>query len=114
MPIAIHYCLRGHIQRLTAPGSWCCQGLGETEAEFSTCTFNTAGDKLATCGADPDFMLTVWQWEEERIILRCKAFGTRILRLSFMRTDDGQLTSCGMAGGGQCIPFINKINQAAK
>ena len=66
-----------------------------TEREFTSCTFNAFGDKLATVGADPDYMLTVWNWEEERIILRSKAFGTKVFRVTFMRTDDGQLTSCG-------------------
>eukprot|EP01012_Entosiphon_sulcatum_P026263 TRINITY_DN3167_c0_g1_i1.p1 TRINITY_DN3167_c0_g1~~TRINITY_DN3167_c0_g1_i1.p1 ORF type:complete len:1748 (+),score=500.61 TRINITY_DN3167_c0_g1_i1:141-5384(+) len=66
-----------------------------TEREFSSMAFNHSGDKLATVGAEPDFMLTVWNWADERIILRSKAFGARIFRVTFSKGDDGQLTTCG-------------------
>ena len=41
---------------------------------YSDLNFNTNGDKLASVGQDPDFMLTVWDWKSESVILRSKAF----------------------------------------
>ena len=33
------------------------------------------GDKLASLGSTPDYMLTIWDWKREKIILRSKAHG---------------------------------------
>ncbi len=41
---------------------------------YSSICFNSNGDKLASVGSDPDYMLTIWSWKEEKIILRSKAF----------------------------------------
>ena len=43
-----------------------------TERAYSTACFSTDGKKLATVGSYPDYMLTVWDWQAEAIILRCK------------------------------------------
>jgi len=37
-----------------------------TTYAYSDLTFNASGDKLASVGSTPDFMLTVWDWENER------------------------------------------------
>ena len=49
-----------------------------TERSYSTAAFNHTGDKLATVGSSPDYMLTLWDWQEERVILRTKAFGQEV------------------------------------
>lgn len=56
--------------RLDAPSS---RGLqivkvlrGGTTYAYSDLAFNDSGDKLASVGSSPDFMLTVWDWENER------------------------------------------------
>lgn len=41
---------------------------------YSNICFNTNGDKLASVGGDPDYMLTIWDWKKEKIVLRSKAF----------------------------------------
>ena len=33
-----------------------------------------SGDLLASLGGDPDFSLTIWDWNKEAPLLRCKAF----------------------------------------
>jgi hypothetical protein len=30
--------------------------------------FNAAGDKLASVGSDPDYMLTIWKWKDEQVM----------------------------------------------
>ncbi|RKO93288.1 hypothetical protein BDK51DRAFT_14775, partial [Blyttiomyces helicus] len=66
------------------------------ERGFSDICFNNRGDKLATVGMDPDYMLTIWSWEEEKIILRSKAFSQDVYRVSFSAENDGNLTTSGM------------------
>ena len=43
-----------------------------TEAGYADLDFNTSGTKMASVGGKPDFMLTVWNWETEGIMLRSK------------------------------------------
>lgn len=38
----------------------------------SALAFNEAGDQLATVGSQPDYLLTLWRWEDEAIVLRSK------------------------------------------
>ena len=37
-----------------------------TERAYTAVCFNVAGDKVASVGAFPDFMLTVWNWKQAR------------------------------------------------
>ncbi|KAJ3033231.1 hypothetical protein HK097_004930, partial [Rhizophlyctis rosea] len=62
---------------------------------FSNLCFNTAGDKLASVGMDPDYMLTIWNWKQEKIILRSKAFSQDVYKVSFAPQTDGTLTTSG-------------------
>lgn len=42
------------------------------ERGYSSIRFNTDGTKLASVSSSPDFLLTVWDWENEAINLHCK------------------------------------------
>ena len=53
------------------------------------------GKLLASIGGKPDYMLTVWDWERENIVLRSKAFSQDIYRVSFSPENPGQLTTSG-------------------
>ncbi|RHY62822.1 hypothetical protein DYB38_004162 [Aphanomyces astaci] len=53
------------------------------------------GAKLASVGASPDFLLTVWNWRDEQTILRCKAFGQEVFNVQFAPNDGGFLTTSG-------------------
>lgn len=67
---------------------------GTTRSYASLC-FNTEGTKLASVGGDPDYLLTVWDWMNERIVLKTKAFSSDVWQVSFAAHDDGQLTTSG-------------------
>eukprot|EP00833_Pecoramyces_ruminatium_P008497 jgi/Orpsp1_1/1182529/evm.model.c7180000081659.1 len=41
---------------------------------YSAICFNNEGTRLASVGADPDYTLTIWDWQQESVILRSKAF----------------------------------------
>ena len=49
-----------------------------TERSYSDVTFSADGNLLATVGGAPDFLLTVWDWRQERMVLRTKAFAQEV------------------------------------
>ncbi len=51
-----------------------------TERAYSDVTFSADGNLIATVGAAPDFLLTVWDWRQERMVLRTKAFSQEVRR----------------------------------
>ena len=66
-----------------------------TEQMYSHLDFNPDGSLLASIGGNPDYMLTVWDWRKESIVLRSKAFSQDIYRVSFSPELPGQLTTSG-------------------
>eukprot|EP00752_Nemacystus_decipiens_P009571 g8551.t1 len=66
-----------------------------TERGYRAMDFTTTGKKLASVGQAPDFMLTVWDWVNEKVILHCKAFGQDVAKVSFSPDDEGRLTTSG-------------------
>lgn len=54
-----------------------------TERSYSSVTFSGSGDMLASVGSDPDYLLTVWDWKQERLLLKSKAFSQEVYRVSF-------------------------------
>ncbi|XP_041471026.1 cilia- and flagella-associated protein 44-like [Lytechinus variegatus] len=68
---------------------------GGTEKGYAFVDFNPAGNLLASVGCNPDFMLTLWDWQQEKIQLRSKAFSQDIFRVTFSPENEGQLTTSG-------------------
>lgn len=68
---------------------------GGTERAYAALAFNDAGDLLASVGGYPDFMLSLWNWESEGIILRCKAFSQDVYTVKFSPYFEGNLTTSG-------------------
>lgn len=63
---------------------------GGTENSYSHLTFSpNEGLKIASAGGSPDYMLTVWDWKDESIVLRSKAFSQDVYRVSFAPENDG-------------------------
>lgn len=54
-----------------------------TERSYSSINFSGGGDMLASVGSDPDFLLTVWEWKQERLMLKSKAFSQEVYKVSF-------------------------------
>ncbi|XP_041088697.1 cilia- and flagella-associated protein 44 isoform X2 [Polyodon spathula] len=68
---------------------------GGTEKAYSFVDFNSSGTLLASVGSSPDFMLTVWDWKQEKVMLRSKAFSQDVFRVTFSSDNEGQLTTSG-------------------
>ncbi|KAI9333809.1 hypothetical protein BDR26DRAFT_805717, partial [Obelidium mucronatum] len=69
---------------------------GGTTRAYSDIAFNAKGDKLASVGSDPDYMLTVWNWKAQEITLKSKAFSQDVYKVAFAPENDGILTTSGM------------------
>ncbi|TPP62627.1 WD repeat-containing protein 52 [Fasciola gigantica] len=67
-----------------------------TQKEYSSCEFSTDGEMLAVVGSDPDYMLTLWEWRNEQIVLRAKAFSQDIYRVAWSTDLAGVLTTGGV------------------
>ncbi|XP_062269281.1 cilia- and flagella-associated protein 44 [Platichthys flesus] len=68
---------------------------GGTEQAYSFVEFNRDGSLLASVGSFPDFMLTLWNWRDEEVMLSCKAISQEVYRVSFSRFNPELLTSSG-------------------
>lgn len=68
---------------------------GGTERAYSAAAFRPDGATLATVGSAPDYMLTIWDWRAERVVLRCKAFSQEVYALAFSPRLDGHLVTAG-------------------
>lgn len=68
-----------------------------TEKAYSAMAWSPSGTKLATVGSEPDYMLTVWDWINERVILKCKAFGQEVYSVSFSPAYEEQIITSGTA-----------------
>uniref|UniRef100_A0A4W3IB69 Cilia- and flagella-associated protein 44 n=1 Tax=Callorhinchus milii TaxID=7868 RepID=A0A4W3IB69_CALMI len=66
-----------------------------TEQAYAFTDFNLSGTLLASIGSNPDYMLTIWNWKQEQIILRSKAFSQDVFRVTFSPENEEQLTTSG-------------------
>ncbi|XP_055610904.1 cilia- and flagella-associated protein 44 isoform X2 [Uranotaenia lowii] len=63
---------------------------------YSRIDYSSDGELLVSQGCEPDYMLTVWNWREGEIILRCKSFYNDVINVMFSPSVPGQITSCGL------------------
>ncbi|KAM3935997.1 cilia- and flagella-associated protein 44 [Leptodactylus fuscus] len=68
---------------------------GGTEEAYAFIDFNMSGSLLASVGSSPDYMLTIWDWKQEKIMLRTKAFSQDVFQVTFSPENEEQLTTCG-------------------
>ncbi|XP_044029955.1 cilia- and flagella-associated protein 44 [Siniperca chuatsi] len=68
---------------------------GGTERAYSFVDFNRDGSLLASVGSAPDYMLTLWDWRKEEVMLSCKAISQEVYRVTFSPYNPGLLTSSG-------------------
>ena len=61
-----------------------------TEQSYAYLDFSPDGLLLASVGGDPDYMMTIWDWKNEDICLRCKAFSQDIFRVTFSSEIHGE------------------------
>ncbi|XP_072192974.1 cilia- and flagella-associated protein 44 [Excalfactoria chinensis] len=69
---------------------------GGTNKGYVFGDFNHTGTLLASIGSSPDYMLTIWDWKQEKIVLRSKAFSQDVYRVTFSPDNEEQLTTSGV------------------
>lgn len=84
-----------------------------TERAYSAAAFNSAGDRLATVGSYPDFMLTVWDWESGCTLLRSKAFSQEVYCVSFCPYSEGALVTSGTGSTFELLVVICDVVNCA-
>lgn len=67
-----------------------------SEKGYSALNFNSRGDMLASVGNDPDYNLIIWNWLNESIILKAKAFSQEIFNVQFSQNIEGKLITSGI------------------
>lgn len=72
-----------------------CVSIGGTERAYSCMAYNHEGSLLVSVGSAPDFMLTLWIWKNEQVLLRCKAISQDVYRVSFSPYNPDSLASSG-------------------
>lgn len=68
-----------------------------TEMAYAHVEFSATGSKLASLGAAPDYTLTVWDWVNQKVVLKNKAFSQAVFKVSFSPFTDNVLFTCGQA-----------------
>lgn len=66
-----------------------------TERKYSSIDYTTDGQLMASQGGSPDYMITIWNWKNADVILKCKSFHTDIYRVQFSIYDFEQLVTYG-------------------
>jgi len=65
-----------------------------TDLMYAHVEFSSSGKLLASLGGAPDYTLTVWDWQKQKVVLKAKAFSSEVYRVSFSPyTDDILITS---------------------
>lgn len=67
-----------------------------TENSYSAMSFNEEGNYLVSAGSDPDHNLIIWNWKNEHIILKAKAFSQEVYTVNFSNNFEGKLITSGM------------------
>jgi len=66
-----------------------------TTSKYADLMFSADGTQLATVGGYPDYLLSVWDWATERIILKTKAFSQDVFHVQFSPFYPGSLATSG-------------------
>ncbi|VDN95986.1 unnamed protein product [Rodentolepis nana] len=66
-----------------------------TQTAYSSCQFSPDGSLLVTVGDEPDYLLTIWDWREEKIVLRNKASTQEVFRVRWSMDLHGILVTAG-------------------
>jgi cilia- and flagella-associated protein 44 len=78
-----------------------------TKRQYSMVDYSADGLILASQGGAPDYMLTIWDWQQSEIKLRTKSFSNDVANLMFSPFIPEQLTTCGL--GHIKVKFRKKI-----
>lgn len=70
---------------------------GGTERSYSNITFSEDGTLLASVGSHPDYNICIWDWKNEVLVLKSKAFSQEVFRVAFSKYTNQILSTSGLA-----------------
>ena len=68
-----------------------------TEKSYSNVCFSLNGENLASVGSQPDYNICIWDWRNEILVLKAKAFSQEVFRVIFSDHSDTILSTSGLA-----------------
>ncbi|XP_058801430.1 cilia- and flagella-associated protein 44 [Phymastichus coffea] len=66
-----------------------------TTRSYSHLRYSPNGLQLVSQGGNPDYLITVWDWQSSKIALQCKSHGQDVYNVTFSETMPDHMTSCG-------------------
>jgi WD40 repeat protein len=66
-----------------------------TDLSYAHVEFSSSGKLLASLGGQPDYTLTVWNWQSQKVVLKARANFVEVFRVSFSPYTDDILFTCG-------------------
>jgi WD40 repeat protein len=68
-----------------------------TEKSYSHISFSVNGERLASVGSKPDYNICIWDWKNEILVLKAKAFSQEVFRVIFSDHSNSILSTSGLA-----------------
>jgi WD40 repeat protein len=68
-----------------------------TEKSYSHISFSVNGERLASVGSKPDYNICIWDWRNEILVLKAKAFSQEVFRVIFSDYSNSILSTSGLA-----------------
>ncbi|KAL0230189.1 hypothetical protein PCE1_003751 [Barthelona sp. PCE] len=68
---------------------------GGAEKCYAALAFNIDSTQIVSCSGFPDYSLNVWNWRDQELLLRNRAFSQPIYDLSFSKVTTTKLFTCG-------------------
>ncbi|KAF7417837.1 hypothetical protein HZH68_000490 [Vespula germanica] len=68
---------------------------GGTKRQYSHLHYSSDGLLLVSQGGSPDYFITIWKWQESKILLQCKSHSQSVFNVMFSTFVPGSLISCG-------------------
>ncbi|CAG9822879.1 unnamed protein product [Phaedon cochleariae] len=69
---------------------------GGAKRLYSNMDYSPDGELLVSQSGEPDYLITVWNWREHKILLRNKSYVNDVYRVKFSPYIPGQITTCGV------------------
>ncbi|CAG9840027.1 unnamed protein product [Diabrotica balteata] len=69
---------------------------GGAKKLYSNMDYSPDGELLVSQSGEPDYLITVWNWKEHKILLRNKSYVNDVYSVKFSPYIPGEITTCGV------------------
>ncbi len=68
-----------------------------TEKSYSSVNFSQNGNSIASVGSYPDYNISIWDWRQEIVVLKAKAFSQEVFNVTFSQYSEHVIGTSGLA-----------------